>query len=168
MKAKMLSIVGRSYRSMSTLRFFLDMSIGTMSQNDVSLAVDGSLPSRLAQVPRAPPHWASHLALTAVVWLTAPRLGDSSEDLKLESFLFLTAVNRRLRMPMLSEQGLCPLCGEIMDVFGDHALVCSCSGDRNARQHHLQNLVANAMGSVGLRPEEENMGRYQIIHDYLE
>eukprot|EP00971_Amphidinium_carterae_P349557 6491077-Amphidinium_carterae.1 len=138
----------------------LDMSIGTITQKEVSLAVDRSLLSRLAQVPGAPPHWTAHLALTqlptAGVWLTAPPLVE--EDSKLDSVLFQTAVSRRLRMPILTEQGLCPLCGEIMDVFGDHALVCSCSGDRNARHHHVQNLVANAAGSVGLRPEKEKMG----------
>eukprot|EP00971_Amphidinium_carterae_P120819 2393810-Amphidinium_carterae.1 len=45
-----------------------------------------------------------------------------------------------------------------MDVFGDHALACSCSGDRNARHHHVRNLIAQAADSVGLWPEREKQG----------
>eukprot|EP00971_Amphidinium_carterae_P233677 4637235-Amphidinium_carterae.1 len=54
------------------------------------------------------------------------------------------------------EQSLCPYCGEAIGVYGDHALVCSCSGD--ARHHHVRNAIADAALGAGLRPEKEKMG----------
>eukprot|EP00971_Amphidinium_carterae_P037524 737729-Amphidinium_carterae.1 len=45
-----------------------------------------------------------------------------------------------------------------MDVSGDHALVCSCTGDRNARHHHVRNAIADVALEAGLRPEKEKMG----------
>eukprot|EP00971_Amphidinium_carterae_P334967 6470571-Amphidinium_carterae.1 len=76
----------------------------------------------------------------------------------MEPVLFQTALKRRLRMPVHAQQGLCPMCGEAMDVYGDHALVCQCSGDRNARHHHLRDILAKAADQGGLQPEREKQG----------
>eukprot|EP00971_Amphidinium_carterae_P257080 5103681-Amphidinium_carterae.1 len=131
-----------------------------LTQKLVSLAVDRSLMHRIAGLSSVPPNWQAHLALvqlpTAGVWLTAPPVQESESYI--EPVLFQTALRRRLRMPVQECQCLCPMCGEAMDVYGDHALVCQCSGDRNARHHHLRDILATAAEQGGLQPEREKQG----------
>ena len=47
------------------------------------------------------------------------------------------AIQRRIRVPLAEAEYFCPACGEVMDVFGDHALACACRGDRTKR-HNVQ------------------------------
>ncbi len=44
-----------------------------------------------------------------------------------------------LRVRLLSEQAACPCCGSLLDAYFDHALVCSCSGDRTLRHIAILN-----------------------------
>ena len=45
-----------------------------------------------------------------------------------------------------------------MDAYGDHALVCSCNGERTLRHNALRNQVCDEAAQGGLRPEKEKPG----------
>ena len=45
-----------------------------------------------------------------------------------------------------------------MDTFGDHALVCSCKGDRTVRHHELRNRFHEDASTAGMSPEKEKAG----------
>jgi len=45
-----------------------------------------------------------------------------------------------------------------MDIYGDHALVCSCNGDRTVRHNALRNEVYQELVTAGVRPEREKAG----------
>eukprot|EP00973_Karenia_brevis_P052429 7285383-Karenia_brevis.AAC.1 len=45
-----------------------------------------------------------------------------------------------------------------MDSFGDHALVCQCSGDRTVRHNRLRDVVCQSAGQGSLAPEREKAG----------
>ena len=63
-------------------------------------------------------------------------------------------------MELAEEQAFCPLCGEVMDVFGDHALMCACGGDRTRRHHKLRNQAyfdAQAAGVPGTELERPGL-----------
>ena len=101
------------------------------------------------------------------MWLTAPPVRDGRE---FESTLFRVALKRRLRLRVAPEDTYCPCCGEVMDSFGDHALVCSCKGDRTVRHNairdivHQEGLLAGTAavkekaGLLPARPAEDGVG----------
>ena len=72
--------------------------------------------------------------------------------------IFRTAVARLLGQPVFSEPVPCPLCEQIMDLNGDHALCCKKSGDRITRHNRLRNLVFKLADTGLLRPEMEKLG----------
>ena len=47
------------------------------------------------------------------------------------------------------------MCGEVIEFYGDHCLVCSCGGDRTKRHHLLRNETFFMYSSAGLSPELE-------------
>ncbi len=102
----------------------------------------------------------AHLRLVSLegsgAWLHAPPSRDSAQSFKGE--LFRIALKRRLRMRLLDAPALCPCCGLGLDVYMDHALVCSCSGDRTLRHNALRNLVCYIAAQAGLWPEKEKAG----------
>ena len=51
-----------------------------------------------------------------------------------------------------------PLCDGVLDRFGDHALVCSCGGDRTRRHNLLRNMAYYAASASNLNPELEKPG----------
>ena len=53
----------------------------------------------------------------------------------------------------------CPICGDLSDVYGDHALVCSSHGERIMRHDLLRNLLFKTAQSAGLSPvlEQRNL-----------
>ena len=61
-------------------------------------------------------------------------------------------------MPIFPEEFFCPLCDAVMDVWADHALVCSCGGDRTKRHNILRNTCVRLANSAGWRPEAEKPG----------
>ena len=66
--------------------------------------------------------------------------------------LFRVSLRRRLRMPSWTQDTSCTLCGEVMDQWGDHALVCGCGGDRVTRHNMIRNVAhsaANHQASLG-------------------
>eukprot|EP00663_Eupelagonemidae_sp_cell21sb_P011775 gene11775-biopygen4742 len=52
----------------------------------------------------------------------------------------------------------CPQCSGTMDVWGDHALVCSCGGDRTTRHNLLRDLVLRFAKSSGHAAMAEKPG----------
>ena len=67
-------------------------------------------------------------------------------------------LRRWLRIPFAEQDVQCP-CGDgVLDRFGDHALVCSCRGDRARRHNLLRNLVYFAASAANLCPELERPG----------
>ena len=101
----------------------------------------------------------AHLKLislpTAGVWLTNPPTEDGRG---IDSPLFSIALKRRLRIPVVESDVFCPCCGDCLDSFGDHALVCSCKGDRVVRHNAIRNVFYEEAGQASLRPEREKAG----------
>jgi hypothetical protein len=52
----------------------------------------------------------------------------------------------------------CPCCGEPLDRFGDHALTCSCNGDRTVRHNSVRNVVFEEATEANLQAEREKAG----------
>ena len=52
----------------------------------------------------------------------------------------------------------CPLCGQCVDRWGDHALLCSCGGDRTIRHNAVRNICFEEAAAAGCRPEREKAG----------
>ena len=90
---------------------------------------------------RASPATKAHLNLVAApgagAYLQAPPCRALGTDFP--HSLMQVALQRRLRHQLLEEEAFCPACGEVMDVFADHALTCSCRGDRTKRHNCIRN-----------------------------
>ena len=63
-----------------------------------------------------------------------------------------------LRLQIFNGSGVCPCCGDPMDQWGDHALVCSCNGDRTVRHNAVRNVTHEEANEVALNPEREKAG----------
>ena len=79
-------------------------------------------------------------------------------DMDLRASTMSIALQRRLRIPIFESEFFCPMCDEAMDIYGDHALVCPCGGDRTKRHNLLRNRCARFCHAAGLRPEVEKPG----------
>ena len=77
---------------------------------------------------------------------------------RMPSGLFRLVVARWLRVPSLSEQVACPCCGSCMDAYMDHALVCSCGGDRALRHNALRDTFFRIALDSGVCAEKEKQG----------
>lgn len=101
----------------------------------------------------------AHVALSGLpgagIWLTTPPADDGRA---MDASLFQIALKCRLCMPVFSNDGFCPSCGDCMDTFGDQALVCSCTGDRTVRHHALRNRFHEDVSTAGMSPEKEKAG----------
>ena len=91
---------------------------------------------------RAQRHQATHVALRALpgarVWLTAPRYPAGRA---IDAPLVRAALQRRLRMHVFDEEAVCPCCGDVLDMWGDHCLSCCCAGDRVVRHNSVRNAA---------------------------
>ena len=67
-------------------------------------------------------------------------------------------LQRRLRMPIFSAEHYCPLCDGVVDMHGDHCLVCCGGGDRTKRHNLLRNQVNNRFLTAGFSSELERPG----------
>ena len=72
--------------------------------------------------------------------------------------LFQVALKRRLRVPVYANTGYCPSCGDCLDRFGDHALVCPCKGDRTVRHNVIRNRTYTEAEAAGKNPDREKAG----------
>ena len=72
--------------------------------------------------------------------------------------LFRISLQRRLRMLLLAEPTHCPSCGMNLDVWADHALVCSCKVDRTIRHNAIRDSAFRFAKAAGLNPVREKPG----------
>ena len=72
--------------------------------------------------------------------------------------LFVGMLCRWLRVPFAEQDVERPCCRGVRERSGDHALVCSCGGDRTRRHNLLRNIVFHAANSVSVPPEFKNEG----------
>ena len=130
-----------------------------LSQKELSSLVDAAKRQLLLQGQQGDVFFRTHVALCSVpgagAWLTAPPANDGRE---MDPPLFRVALRRRLRAPVYDTDGHCPSCGQPLDRWGDHALVCACSGDRTIRHNAVRNIVFAESMAGGLRPEKEKGG----------
>ena len=76
----------------------------------------------------------------------------------MEPKIFRAAVARLLGLPLFKEPLPCPLCMQIMDIYGDHCLCCKKIGDTITRHNKLRNWVYK-LAEQGLQnPEMEKLG----------
>ena len=75
--------------------------------------------------------------------------------------LYITMLQRWLRMPIFEEPFFCPYCDGVMDVLGDHALTCACGGDRTKRHNLLRDACVRMAWAAGWHPEPEKAGLLQ-------
>ena len=50
------------------------------------------------------------------------------------------------------------MCGDTMDSYGDHALVCPCKGDRTVRHNRLRDSCFEDTKLGNMAPEREKQG----------
>ena len=112
-------------------------SSGSPSQKSLSAKIEAKVCHHLLDPTAHDRHRVAHLRLNrppgAGAWLFAV---PDSLDSHITSPLFKVSLRRRLCMSIWSQDTNCTLCGQVMDKWGDHALVCSCGGDRVIR-HNL-------------------------------
>jgi len=135
-----------------------DVSAEPWSQKALSKAIDertlAELSASAGQSRRA--HLKLISASGAGLWLNATP--SKAAQLNNDPALFVAMLRRWLRVPFADQDVECPCCGGVLDSFGDHALVCSCGGDRTRRHNLLRNVVFHASDAANLRPELEKEG----------
>ena len=114
-----------------------------VTQKLLSKSLDtAALESCLAD-PSMATHMKAHLQLVTLSaadsWLHAPP--SREQRTQMSSELFRIALGRRMRIPLLDEPSTCQMCGSVLDVYMDHALVCSCGGDRTLRHNAFRNVT---------------------------
>ena len=133
------------------------------SQKELSQNIDDNTLKQLRASRQTDTHYQAHLNHTSASgagqWLHAP----PSKPLRLnvQPSHYKTMIQRWLRAPIFHEPFHCPLCDDIVDIYGDHCLVCACGGDRTKRHNLLRNQVYYECQSVGLAPELERPGLLQ-------
>jgi hypothetical protein len=135
------------------------MGAAGSKQKRLSMMIDAKTVADIKQREGGDRAYLQHLALQTIhgagAWLTAlPAEGG----LKLDPPSFRVTIARRLRLAVQAEDSACPRCGGTMDRFGDHALVCACSGDRTRRHNAVRNITHEYAKEGGLGPEKEKAG----------
>ena len=104
----------------------------------------------------------AHLSLVSAPgasgWLQARPCAEVGTDFP--HGLMQIALQRRLRVQLADEEAFCPACDGVLDVYGDHALVCPCRGDRVKRHNALRNqafFTALAAGFPGAELERPGL-----------
>ena len=137
----------------------LDRGGTALTQKDLSGMLDAASLQELLRAERHDPFFQAHVSLNrlsgAGAWLTAPMIKDGRE---MDSSLFRVSLKRRIRAPIFEADAVCPCCGEAMDRWADHALVCACAGDRTVRHNAVRNQVCADAQDASLRPEREKAG----------
>ena len=119
------------------------------SQKELSEAVDDAVLADLEE--HASILTRAHLSLVqapgaAALFQAPPR---KAAGLDVPHAAMQVAIQRRIRVQLFEREDFCPACGQIMDVWGDHALVCSCRGDRTKRHNALRNSCFSAAQAAG-------------------
>ncbi len=133
------------------------------TQQAMSKAIDTQTLSRLREARQGDIQYQAHLNHTtsrgAGQWLHV--LPAKALRKHVDAPHYRTMVQRWLRAPLFHEPFHCPFCDGMVDVYGDHCLVCSCGGDRTKRHNLLRNEVFYICQSAGLAPEMERPGLLQ-------
>ena len=120
-------------------------SSSTRSQKSLSAKIDAKVCHQLLDPASHDRHRMAHLSLSRIpgagAWLF--EIPDSLES-HITAPLFRVSVRRRLRMPIWTQETNCTLCGQVMDKWGDQALVCGCGGDRVTRHSLVRDVVHSA------------------------
>ena len=129
---------------------------GGQAQRVLSASLDNSLRCSLKSSHMEDPYWRAHMNLVSLpgagVWLTAMPEDDTRDW---DSSLFQIALKRRVRVRVQSQDAVCPCCGDVMDSYGDHALVCPCRGDRTVRHNAVRDVVHADAFEAKMAPEKE-------------
>ena len=130
------------------------------SQTDASAAVDrAALDGLIARGSKRDAQRLRRLDVDhANAWLSALPSCADGQGCVMSSRVYLTCVRRLLGLPVISDPVPCPLCKQIMDVYGDHALCCKKSSDTITRHNRMRNLIAQFADAGLLSPELEKMG----------
>ena len=131
-----------------------------LKQRVLSSCVDAATLKKLVDPQNSNLTFRAHMSLMGLdgagTWLhTIP---SEALGTKVGPQLFIPMLQRRLRMPVYEEPFFCPLCDCVMDVWGDHALTCSCGGDRTKRHNLVRNVGVRLATAAGWRPEPEKPG----------
>ena len=114
----------------------------TPSQRELSGIIDEAIRHKLRVDHAHDALFLAHMALCCVpgagAWFTALAIDDGRH---MSSPLFQISLKRRLRMPVMESEAPCPCCGQTLDVWGDHAVVCMCNGDRTVKHNAMRNIV---------------------------
>ena len=131
-----------------------------LKQQALSKQIDDRALARLGDPASASLAFQAHLSLVSAPdagrWLHAVPAKDS--DSKVSAELFVLMLKRRLRTPVFESEMFCPLCDDVMDVYGDHALVCCGGGDRTKRHNLIRNCAHELCSLTGLSSELERPG----------
>ena len=77
----------------------------------------------------------------ANAWLTALPSTTDGKDAVMTPLAFRVSVFRLLGIPVLPSPVPCPLCQQIIDVLGDHAVCCRKTRDTSTRHNRMRNWV---------------------------
>ena len=94
----------------------------------------------------------------AGTFVTAVPSEDDGKDCLLKPRLYRIAVAYRLGLPVLGNEISCPLCMQLINVYGDHATCCAKNGDLVVRHNALRNLVYSIASDGLLKPVLEKQG----------
>jgi hypothetical protein len=85
-------------------------------------------------------------------WLSV--LPSTKLGLKLSPEEFVTSIGLTLGLKIFPQEFKCPAesCKQKMDVYGTHAILCACSGDRIKRHNALRNCLREKLSSACLSP----------------
>ena len=131
-------------------------------QKLLSRALDRAALDDVLADPALPEHMCAHLNLVSApgadAWLHA--CPNKEKGLWMPSKLFRLAVARRLRIQLVRDYSSCPLCGETLDAFMDHALVCQCCGDRTLRHNAVRDAFFQDATVGVVRAERQKQGLF--------
>ena len=133
------------------------------SQKELSKAIDNCTLKQLIASKMDDTKYQAHLNHTtasgAGQWLhTVPSKASRKH---VDAPHYQVMIQRWLRAPIYEETFHCGYCDDIVDVYGDHCLVCACGGDRTKRHNLLRNEVFYTSLAAGLAPELERPGLLQ-------
>ena len=139
-------------------KIILNATDPKLKQGDLSEAIDKASVSLIINESNLlnEAHFKLENASKSGAWLNA--LPCESLGQQVPGVLFSLMLKRRLRKEIFSNSFHCPLCDQIMDVYADHALVCSAGGDRTSRHNSLRNKAYSFCEGAMLRPQLEKTG----------
>jgi hypothetical protein len=132
----------------------------SISQKALSGAIDRGRFNDASRDPAVPEHMKAHMNLVSAegadAWLHA--VPSDEKRSRLPSELFRLSVARWLRLRLVHDHCTCPCCGQGLDAYMDHALVCSCGGDRTLRHNAIRNAFFTWSLEAGIVAEKEKPG----------